>query len=190
MPTGFIGRGLVLRLQRRGHAVVAWVRSPHRARAQLGEDVPLPSLETADQELADVLSQFETVINLAGEPLFGKRRTPGRTRAIVESGVALTSRLVGGMRRAERPPKILISDSAGDYDGHQAAERLKEQDAPPTGFLAQLCCDWEHAAMATATAGARGDWVRQPVAHGRELLPEEAATLHFDGGAQRPERSH
>jgi NAD dependent epimerase/dehydratase family enzyme len=85
---GFIGRGLVLRLQRRGLAVVAWVRSPHRARAQLGEDVPLPSLEAADQELADVLSQFETVINLAGEPLFGKRRTPGRKRAIVESGVA------------------------------------------------------------------------------------------------------
>lgn len=180
----------MLRLQRRGHAVVTWARSPHRARAQLGEDVTLLSIEAGDQELADVLSQFEAVINLAGEPLFGKHRTPSRKRAIVESRVALTYRLGGAMRRAERPPKILISGSAVGYDGDRAAERLNEQDAPHTGLLEQLCCDWEHAAMATATAGARGDWVRQPVAHCRELLPEEAATLHFDGGAQRPERSH
>ena len=30
--TGFVGRALIPRLQRDGHAVVAWVRSPARAR--------------------------------------------------------------------------------------------------------------------------------------------------------------
>ena len=39
--TGFIGRALVLALQRKGHSVIAWVRDEARARALLGEDVEL-----------------------------------------------------------------------------------------------------------------------------------------------------
>ena len=39
--TGFVGRALIPRLQRDGYAVVAWVRSPARARSLLGADVEL-----------------------------------------------------------------------------------------------------------------------------------------------------
>ena len=39
--TGFIGRALVLRLQRDGHAVVVWARSEARARGLLGADVDI-----------------------------------------------------------------------------------------------------------------------------------------------------
>ena len=41
--TGFIGRALVPRLQRDGHAIVAWVRSETRALALLGADVGVVS---------------------------------------------------------------------------------------------------------------------------------------------------
>jgi uncharacterized protein YbjT (DUF2867 family) len=42
--TGFVGRALIPRLQRDGHAVVAWVRSPARARAEL-RDLHLSRLD-------------------------------------------------------------------------------------------------------------------------------------------------
>ena len=41
--TGFVGRALIPLLQRDGHAVVAWVRSPASARSQLGAEVALVS---------------------------------------------------------------------------------------------------------------------------------------------------
>ena len=45
--TGFIGRALIPRLQCDGHAVVAWVRSPARARSLLGGEVELVHADTA-----------------------------------------------------------------------------------------------------------------------------------------------
>ena len=145
----------MLSLQRRGHTVVAWIRSPHRARAQLGEDVPLLSMETGDHELANVLRQCQAVITLAGEPLFGKGRSPSRNRTLVESRVGLTSRLVSAMGLAERSRKVLISSSAVSYYGDRVAEQLSEQSAPHTDFVAQLCRDWEDPAITAATDGTR-----------------------------------
>jgi nucleoside-diphosphate-sugar epimerase len=43
--TGFVGRALIPRLQRDGHGVVAWVRSPARARGLLGADGPRTVME-------------------------------------------------------------------------------------------------------------------------------------------------
>jgi uncharacterized protein YbjT (DUF2867 family) len=45
--TGFVGRALIPRLQRDGHAVVAWVRSLARARDLLGAEVELVHADTA-----------------------------------------------------------------------------------------------------------------------------------------------
>ena len=52
--TGFVGRALIPRLQRDGHAVVAWVRSPARARGLLGAEVEAAK-EAEMTKLADVV---------------------------------------------------------------------------------------------------------------------------------------
>ena len=49
--TGFIGRALIPRLQRDGHDVVAWVRSPARARGVLGADVELVHADEASDAM-------------------------------------------------------------------------------------------------------------------------------------------
>ena len=112
-------------------------------------------METGDHELANVLRQCQAVITLAGEPLFGKGRSPSRNRALVESRVGLTSRLVSAMGLAERSRKVLISSSAVSYYGDRVAEQLSEQSAPHTDFVAQLCRDWEDPAITAATDGTR-----------------------------------
>ena len=78
--TGFIGRALIPRLQRDGHAVVAWVRSPARARGLLGAEVELVHADTALDGLVAAIERCDAVVNLAGEPLMGGRWTAAPPR--------------------------------------------------------------------------------------------------------------
>ena len=55
--TGFIGRALIPRLQRDGHAVVAWVRSPARARSQLGAEVEWVSADAGFEVLVRAIER-------------------------------------------------------------------------------------------------------------------------------------
>jgi len=153
--TGFIGRALVLALQHRGHSVVAWVRSPERTGSQLGEEVKVLPLECEEPALAEALGQCDAVINLAGEPLFGRRWTRTRRKALVGSRVSLTARLVAAIKQAQTPPGVLLSGSAVGYYGDRGREPLDEKSPPAADFLAKLCHDWESAAMEAASDNTR-----------------------------------
>ena len=50
---------------------------------------------------------------------------------------------------------MLVSASAIGYYGDRGAERLDERSAPGTGFLAEICREWEDAASSAARAGVR-----------------------------------
>ena len=60
--TGFVGRALIPRLQRDGHAVVAWVRSPARARGLLGAEVELVHADTAPDGLVGAIERSDSDI--------------------------------------------------------------------------------------------------------------------------------
>jgi uncharacterized protein (TIGR01777 family) len=159
--TGFVGRALVPRLQRGGHAVSAWVRDAERARPVLAPDVALHAAGGPEAWRA-ALAGAEAVVNLAGEPLFGKRWTAARRRALVESRVGLTTRLVeaiAALPPAARP-RVLVSASAVGYYGDRGDEPLTEESAPGTGFLADLCRSWEGAAQAAEGLGVRAALAR------------------------------
>src|SRR5579859_4699975 len=87
--TGFIGRALTRRLIGVGHQLTALVRDAGDARALLGPDVTLV-LSGEPAALKKAIARTEAIINLAGEPVLGRRWTPARKRAIVESRVDLT----------------------------------------------------------------------------------------------------
>ena len=76
--TGFVGRALIPRLQRDGHAVVAWVRSPARARGLLGADVELVHADTAPDGLVGAIERSDAVVNLAGEAADGRQQSEWR----------------------------------------------------------------------------------------------------------------
>ena len=54
--TGFVGRALCLRLARDGWRIMAWTRSPERARARLGTDIKLVPVREGDVELRAALA--------------------------------------------------------------------------------------------------------------------------------------
>ncbi len=143
--TGLIGRELARVLMEVGHAVTALSRSP----SQPG----LPSGVTAlqgDPTLAgpwqDVLARCDACVHLAGSPVAAGRWTEERKRAIRDSRVESTRRVVEVLGRGG--PSVLVSGSAIGYYGARGDEPLDESSAPGEGFLAEVCKEWEAAALA------------------------------------------
>src|SRR3954468_21660838 len=175
--TGFIGRALVPRLQRDGHSVVAWVRSAARARALLGAEVEIVTGPLGSAASVDALRTCEGIVNLAGEPLVGKRWTAARRARLDDSRVALTEQLVDAMAAAGLRRSVLVSGSAVGYYGDRGGESLTEASAHGDDFLAQLCIRWEWAARKAENLGARVVLLRTGVVLGRaggalsKLLP-------------------
>lgn len=152
--TGLVGRALALRLARDGHEVVGWVRDPAAARALLGDGVVLVRTGDGDAALDDAIGRADAVVNLAGAPV-ARRWTRAYVRELEDSRVGLTERLVAAMRRASRPPAVLVSASAVGYYGDRGEERLDEQSSPGDDFLARLCVRWEAAARGAEALGTR-----------------------------------
>ena len=126
--SGFIGRALAVRLQAAGHKVQRFsLRSPQ-------------PLEASD-----------AVIHLAGEPI-AQRWTPEAKRRIRESRVDGTRRLIAVL---PAPPSVFICSSAVGFYGTRGDEVLTEASPPGTGFLADLCVEWERAADEARALGTR-----------------------------------
>jgi len=165
--TGFIGRALIPRLQRDGHAVVAWVRLPARARGLLGAEVELVDADTARAGLAAAIARCDAVVNLAGEPLMGGRWTVARRAVLERSRVGVTEQLVQTMAQVKTCPGIFISGSAVGYYGDRGDELLTETSSGGEDFLARLCRRWESAAVDAERLGARVVLLRTGVVLGR-----------------------
>lgn len=165
--TGFIGRALIPRLQRDGHAVVAWVRSPARAQGLLGAEVELIQADAAPDALVAAIERADVVVNLAGEPLMGGRWTAARRAVLEESRITVTEQLVRAMAEAKPCPRVFMSGSAVGYYGDRADDRLTEASSGGADFLARLCRRWESAAQDAERLGARVVLLRTGVVLGR-----------------------
>jgi len=166
--TGFIGRALVAELQRTGHRVVAWARSDARARSVLGAGVDIVSTSAGQDALNAAVSDCDAAINLAGEPLLGKRWTEKRRAVLRASRVDVTHQLVAAMEAASSRHRVLVSGSAVGFYGDRGDEVLNESSSPREDFLSRLCRDWEHAAEAASASAVRVVVVRTGVVLGRD----------------------
>jgi uncharacterized protein (TIGR01777 family) len=147
--TGLIGRNLVDSLQRDGHTVHRLVRD--RAQAT-GGDVYWSV--TAAHLDATALEGVDAVVHLAGQP-FGRRWTEAEKARILDSRVKGTHLLAQGLASLDDPPAVLVSQSGANYYGHRGDDRLDEAEPPGSGFLADVCVQWEDAAEPARDAGIR-----------------------------------
>ena len=161
--TGFVGRSLVLALLGRGHTVTVLARSPERARHAVPAGV-----EVADVTDRAAIHRADAVVNLAGEPIAGKRWTARRKQRLIDSRVEVTRRLVAAIAERSRPLPVLVSASASGYYGDRGDELLDEHSAPGDGFAAELCERWEHAAAEAATVAERVCIARFGIILGRD----------------------
>src|SRR6202171_2613605 len=100
----------------------------------------------------DAVSGFDAVIHLAGESIVG-RWTPAKKAKIRDSRIAGTQNLAQALAEAKDKPEIFICSSAIGYYGSRGDELLKEESSPGTGFLSEVCREWEAATHAAVAAG-------------------------------------
>jgi uncharacterized protein len=159
--TGFIGRALCPRLAQAGHELVLLTRRP-----QLALPAGVSSAAASLEGLA--AADFQAVINLAGEPIAGRRWSEARKHELIASRVGITGGLVDWMARSEWRPGVLVSASAVGYYGEQGERPVTEDSAPAPGFTHELCAAWEREASRARSLGVRVCLVRTGVVLDRD----------------------
>jgi uncharacterized protein (TIGR01777 family) len=95
------------------------------------------------------LDEFDAVINLAGEPIVGRRWTKAQKQAICSSRIDTTKTLVDLFAQSNSPPSVFLSGSAIGVYGDTGTEKTNETSPliiDKNDFAQTLCQDWEHIA--------------------------------------------
>ena len=110
-----------------------------------------------EQRRIDVagLEGFDAVVHLAGENIATGRWTTEKKRRIRDSRVLGTEVLCQALAGLQAKPAVLVAASAIGFYGDRGDEMLDEQSSPGTGFLAEVCQDWEAATRPAWEAGIR-----------------------------------
>ena len=163
--TGLVGRRLVPLLADRFASVRVLSRSGSSGTA----GVDGRSWDGIDPGAA-ALAGVDAVVHLAGEPLFGGLPTKARLSRMRESRVASTKRIVeriAALAERARPRTLVCASAVGIY-GDRGEQELDEDSAPGSGYLADLCRDWEAEANRAEALGVRVVRVRIGVVLARE----------------------
>lgn len=149
--TGFLGSALRRSLEAAGHEVAVLTRRP--SVVPLGVSVVRWDGKTLSG-WAGKLEGADAVINLCGSSI-ARRWTPPVKEDILRSRVEPTRALVGAIERCLRRPKLLINASAVGYYGEGGEKDLTEESPAGEGFLAEVCRQWEEAAVGAEAFGTR-----------------------------------
>jgi uncharacterized protein (TIGR01777 family) len=144
--SGLIGSALILSLESHGYEVTCLVRRESKAN-EIQWDPMLPITP-------ELVSGFDAVIHLSGESITGRWTGAKKTR-IRDSRVVSTKNLSEALAKANSPPKTFLCASATGYYGSRGDEVLTEESAPGTGFLPEVCKEWESATAPATNAGIR-----------------------------------
>jgi uncharacterized protein len=151
--SGLIGSALCSTLAAGGHDVVKLVR---RA-AGPGEI----QWDPANGVLAaDALDGAEAVVHLAGAGIGDKRWTKEYRQLILDSRVKSTTLLAETIAASSNRPTTFLSGSAIGIYGASDGRHLDESSPAGTGFLADVCQQWEAAAEPAWRADTRVAFLR------------------------------
>jgi uncharacterized protein (TIGR01777 family) len=141
--SGLIGSALLSRLSVADHSVNRLVR-PGKTPGP-GDVSWDPAAQRID--LA-ALEGFDAVVHLAGENIAAGRWTPARKQRIRDSRAKSTRLLAEALAALARPPRALVAASAIGFYGDRGDEALTEESPAGSGFLPEVCQEWEAATAA------------------------------------------
>ncbi|MFM7123802.1 MAG: TIGR01777 family oxidoreductase [Actinomycetes bacterium] len=151
--SGLIGTQLVAKLSDSGHEVIRLVRRSPKA----GEIQWNPKSGTLDPA---ALEGADAVIHLSGAGIGDKRWTSAYRKEILNSRTITTALLAKTIASLSRKPSVFLSGSAIGIYGARNDEQLTEVSTYGTGFLAEVCEQWEAAAKPAVDAGVRTVYLR------------------------------
>lgn len=148
--TGLVGSALVSSLQSRGDQVTRLVRSDPAA----GEKALRWDPDQGKLDLAAVAG-IDAVVHLAGESIASGRWTAEKKARIRDSRVKGTRLLSEALSKLTQRPRVLVSASAIGFYGDRGDELLTEASPRGSGFLADVCQEWEQATQPASRSGIR-----------------------------------
>lgn len=169
--SGLIGRELTATLSYAGHDVILLSRSPNRV-----QDLPLKAKAVewdgrTPQGWGDLVNSVDAIVNLAGANIAGGRWTDQRKQILRDSRVEAGQAVVEAVRAAVNKPRVVVQASAVGYYGVRGIEEVTETTPAGSGFLPELCKDWEASTAPVEQLGVR------------RAIARTGVVLSPDGGA-------
>ncbi|MEY3679957.1 MAG: TIGR01777 family oxidoreductase [Ilumatobacteraceae bacterium] len=147
--SGLIGTALSHHLAARGHRVVRFTRQSSTGADSIAWNPKSGSIE------ADKLRGVDAIVHLAGAGIGDKRWTTDYKREILESRTKSTALLASTLAGMSDGPKVLLSGSAIGIYGESESTTFTEESPAGSGFLADVCVQWEAATASAEAAGVR-----------------------------------
>lgn len=155
---GLVGQALTTFLQSGGYEVRQLVRSLTAVDKQ-SRDINQTSsavwLAPDGSINSEAISNAEVIVHLAGDNIASSRWTAKKCKNIHDSRVDTTKALSKALAALDKPPKLLICASAIGFYGDCGTETVDESKSVGSGFLAEVCRDWEAATLAAQESGIR-----------------------------------
>jgi uncharacterized protein (TIGR01777 family) len=147
--SGLIGQALTKQLNASGHTTVAAVRREPRRNDEVQWN------PTTGEMSPSAFDGVDAVVHLAGAGIGDKRWTDSYKMEILQSRTLGTALLADTMASLDKKPTVFLSGSAIGIYGVRDDTELGEDAAIGTGFLADVCRDWEAASASASAAGIR-----------------------------------
>ena len=166
---GLVGRHLTASLKASGVRVLPMTRGERGGAGGTGGAGLGWNPETGEID-AEGLRAADVVVHLAGAPVAG-RFTPEHKRDVRESRRAGTRLIAETLARLadDGRPRALVSASASGWYGPDRGDEWLTEDMPSgTGFLAEVCREWEAACGPARVAGVRVVNVRTGIVQARD----------------------
>lgn len=145
--TGFVGQRLLKKLHKDGHELVVLTRNPDKARLNESTGATFHRWDGISEDVPpEAFKGVEAVVNLMGENIANKRWSDQQKNKLRKSRIDATQKLVAGIEaHIEEPLKVFISASASGFYPVNTGETLDESSQAGSGFLSDLCQQWEAA---------------------------------------------
>jgi uncharacterized protein (TIGR01777 family) len=149
--SGMLGTALMRSLASEGHTTLQLVR---RARVTPDQLQWNPAANPAIRSPA-AIEDLTAAIHLSGANIAARRWSAAYKREMTASRVQSTHALATTLAGLSHPPQTLLIASAIGIYGDRGNDLLDESSTPGSGFLADLCQQWEAAAQPAIDAGIR-----------------------------------
>lgn len=147
--SGLIGSALKRHFESQGDRVIEFTRTGQSSNTTIAWNPATGSIDAAQ------LSGVDAVIHMAGAGIGDKRWTDEYKKEILNSRVKGTKLLSQAIADTQDGPKVLLSGSAIGIYGESLTTEFNEQSPAGTGFLADVCAQWEAATETASRAGVR-----------------------------------
>jgi uncharacterized protein (TIGR01777 family) len=145
--TGLIGTRISKLLIEQGHEVIGLTRDIDRAKSKTGLPIEFyqwnPTAEAAPKEAVE---KADAIINLVGENIANKRWSKKQKQVMYDTRVVAAKNLIQTIDSLDKPIEVYVGGSAiGYYVANNGGEKITESSPASSGYLADLCKDWEEA---------------------------------------------